>query len=156
MMEKICIVKRRRSYFTPETGGAGGISALATADDVLSHAAPEEREREVSLELTQEQSRRIRSDVRLYPGKPRMVNLETRESGEGRIIFHFTLSPLYGGKLLSSADVCWMLQVSRGFLARLVKNRQIDSYRIGRLRRFLFEDVIHYLGERKETPWQNT
>ncbi len=158
-MEKICIVKRRRSYPVADTDQPHLCSTREAGNEGLSCAARDEQKpqgqgRGVSLELTPEQSRTIRSDIRLHPGKSRMVSLETRETEGGKIVFHFTLSPLYGGKLLSSGDVCWMLQVSRGLLARLVRAREIESYKIGRLRRFLLDDVLHYLGQSKERPWQ--
>jgi excisionase family DNA binding protein len=40
-----------------------------------------------------------------------------------------------------------MLQISRSFLRKLVKNGTIKSYKIGKLRRFLLEDILDYLSQ---------
>lgn len=49
--------------------------------------------------------------------------------------------------MLDSKGVCQMLQVSRSFLSRLIRTEQIKSYKMGRLRRFLLEDVLEYLSQ---------
>jgi excisionase family DNA binding protein len=38
-----------------------------------------------------------------------------------------------------------MLQVSRSFLQKLVHGNKIKSYKLGRMRRFLLEDILEYL-----------
>lgn len=79
-----------------------------------------------------------------------MLYLETKRQDNGRVIFNFSLAPLYGGKMLCSKEVCKMLEISRSFLYKMVRTRRIDSYKIGRLRRFLLEDVLHYLSSSRE------
>ncbi len=79
-----------------------------------------------------------------------MLYLETKRQDNGRVIFNFSLAPLYGGKMLCSKEVCKMLEISRSFLRKMVRTGQIDSYKIGRLRRFLLEDVLHYLSNSRE------
>jgi len=52
--------------------------------------------------------------------------------------------------MLKSEHVCQMLQISRSLLMNLVKSRKIRSYKIGRLRRFLLEDILDYLSKSEE------
>lgn len=40
-----------------------------------------------------------------------------------------------------------MLQISRSFLTKLIKAGQMKSYKLGRLRRFLLEDILEYLSQ---------
>jgi excisionase family DNA binding protein len=156
-MEKICIVKRRRRDLFPvpdrteEDGersfGVGPAKQTLVADrDVREHA------RVISMELTSEQSRAIQSHVDLAPGKAFVVNLEKAEAEGGQMVFSFRLAPFYGGRMLSPGEVCTMLRISRSFLAKLVRTRELESYKMGRLRRFLFEDILHYLGHSREFP----
>jgi excisionase family DNA binding protein len=43
-----------------------------------------------------------------------------------------------------------MLQISNSLLMNLVKSKKIRSYRVGRLRRFLLQDVLDYLSRSEE------
>ncbi len=43
-----------------------------------------------------------------------------------------------------------MMQVSAGFLMKLVREKKLKSYKLGRLRRFSFQDVLNYLTENIE------
>jgi excisionase family DNA binding protein len=43
-----------------------------------------------------------------------------------------------------------MLQISNSLLMNLVKSRKIRSYKVGRLRRFLLQDVLDYLSRSEE------
>jgi len=38
-----------------------------------------------------------------------------------------------------------MLQISKSFLQKLVNEKKINSYKLGRRRRFLLEDILEYL-----------
>ena len=53
--------------------------------------------------------------------------------------------------MLKSIHVCQMLQIGKSTLMTLVKSRKIRSYKIGRLRRFLLEDILDYLSKSEET-----
>ena len=154
-MEKICIVKRRRRdlFAVPDLAEERNERILAVSVPP-SNLLPEKESRQsgkvISIELTPEQSEAMGSRVDLTPGKAFVLNLEAAEPQRGHMVFSFRLAPLYGGRMLSPGEVCVMLRISRSSLAKLVKSRKMDSYRIGRLRRFLFEDVLHYLGHSKE------
>jgi len=47
--------------------------------------------------------------------------------------------------MIAPNQVCQMLQVSRSFLQKLVHENKIKSYKLGRMRRFLLEDILEYL-----------
>jgi excisionase family DNA binding protein len=154
-MEKICIAKRRAKYPPLELHRPERQSVVEPVEDVFLRAVPEDyaprvTERAVSMELTHEQAMMFRSGIDLSPGKTCMVYLETRRPENGRVVFNFSLAPLYGGKMLCSNEVCTMLKIGRSLLRKMVQTRQIDSYKIGRLRRFLLEDVLHYLSSSRE------
>ena len=102
------------------------------------------------MELTHEQAMMFQSGIDLAQGRTYMVYLETKRQESGRIIFNFSPVPLYGGKMLCSKEVCGMLEVSRSFLRKMVRAGQMDSYKIGRLRRFLLGDVLHYLSNSRD------
>ncbi|MDP6923647.1 MAG: helix-turn-helix domain-containing protein [Candidatus Scalindua sp.] len=53
-------------------------------------------------------------------------------------------------KLLKTKEACRMMQVSAGFLMKLVREKKLKSYKLGRLRRFSFQDVLNYLTENIE------
>ena len=38
-----------------------------------------------------------------------------------------------------------MLQISRSFLQKLINEKKLNSYKLGRMRRFLLEDILEYL-----------
>ncbi len=155
-MEKICIAKRRVKYPPLKLHRPEPQSAVQTAEDVFLDAVPEDYvpkalERGISMELTNEQASMFHSGIDLSPGKACLVYLETKRPENSRVVFNFSVAPLYGGKMLSPKEVCGMLEVSKSFLRKLVRTRQIDSYKIGRLRRFLVEDVLHYLSSSRQS-----
>ena len=154
-MEKFCIAKRRTKYLPLELHRSERQSVAEPVEDVFLRAVPEEyvskvTERAVSMELTHEQEMMFRAGIDLSPGKTCMVYLETKRPENGRVVFNFSLAPLYGGKMLCSTEVCKMLEIGKSFLRKMVRTGQIQSYKIGRLRRFLLEDVLHYLSSSRE------
>jgi excisionase family DNA binding protein len=153
-MEKICLARRRRRDLSPAERATGGPSETMLTDTATLpvRCAPPGSPKTISMELTEEQSGIIQSGAGLTPGRACMVALETREAESGQVIFTFRMAPLFGGKMLSPSDVSAMLRISRSSLARLTKTHKLDSYRIGRLRRFLLEDVLHYLSRIREFP----
>lgn len=139
-MEKISIVKRRQLNNENDFRWAKGLPAK-----------PEDPSGDVEMVLNQD----------LTPGDTRFIPLESleRESSkvlrglsidhpmieQGRIVFTFRLKTDETLKLLTMDQVTQMLQISRSFLIRQVRNKRIKSYKFGRLRRFLLNDVIEYL-----------
>ena len=128
-MEKICIVKRRKAHFE----GAG--ETLEGSPPALDRPAAGHV---VSIALTPEQAETVRSNgcLRdLCQGEP------------SQIVFNLHLMGDQMPRLVRPRDVCEMLQVSRHTVSKLVRTGAIKSYKIGRLRRFLGQDIIEYLSQ---------
>ena len=150
-MEKICIAKRRRQEPFPGPDGSGTEDLRRPVGGALlpvgvDHSPSQGGANVISMELTPVQARLIQNRALLSPGRTYMVTLEEAEAKQGLMVFNFRMAPFHGGRMLKSRDVCGMLKISMSSLARLVKAHEIESYRIGRLRRFLLEDILHYLG----------
>jgi excisionase family DNA binding protein len=77
------------------------------------------------------------------------IDLDLEHYEDGQIVFNIHLKQIQRADMLDSKKVCHMLQVSRSFLSKLVKAEQIKSYKIGKLRRFLLEDILEYLSQGK-------
>ncbi|MCE5212327.1 MAG: helix-turn-helix domain-containing protein, partial [Deltaproteobacteria bacterium] len=59
-------------------------------------------------------------------------------------------------RMLAPNQVCQMLQVSRSFLQKIIHENRIKSYKLGRMRRFLLEDILEYLSNDAEfAPFDN-
>ena len=67
-----------------------------------------------------------------------------------KIVFNFHFKTVPAVTMLSTADVSRMLSVSPSFLRRLVRSGMMKSYKLGRLRRFLLDDVFEYMSR---TVW---
>ena len=122
-MEKICIVKRRRSDF-----GAMAVPHVEVPKQTCPQA--------VTIELSSQQSEAIRSNNRfqqLFGGSVAPIFLNVH------------LDATLPSRMLKTDDVCEILQVSKHTVMRLVKAETIRSHKIGRLRRFCPEDVMEYL-----------
>lgn len=183
-MEKICIVKRRKT------------SAQATQDPIVEiHTAPPvtspvsdqevteieqipevsapvpaadspesfniqdgdhlifkevagEEEQIFSIQLSPQQSEIVQSMnciKDLLSGKHHGVKMSMEQTADGSTAFNFHFKPVYTTRMLNPNDVSTMLQISKSMLYRLVKEKEIKSYKIGKLRRFLLEDVVDYL-----------
>ncbi len=78
------------------------------------------------------------------------ASADIRSDGEGRIILNLHLKYTYGTRMLTSIAVMEMLQISRAMLSRLVKDGKVRSYKIGRLRRFMLEDILEYISRNNE------
>ena len=155
-MEKICIVKRRRRdlFIDRERAGEKNVTGMRVHLPVppdQGTTGPKDPTRTISIDLTPEQSKVIRSCDELSPGRTCVIDVETAQKDGEHVVFNFRLVPLYGGRMLNSLDVCNMLQISKWSLRKLVRMNKMDSYRVGRLRRFLLEDVLHYLSHSRET-----
>lgn len=153
-MEKICIVKRRKDI--PHEFRKEDIYALLNNPGIHRKEAPafEEsngnKDHALSFNLTPEQSELIRSNGHinsLLTGTANSPFLDEQSNGNRQIIFKFHFEETGTVKLLKTKEVCHMLQVSPGFLMKLVKKKNLKSYKLGRLRRFSLEDVLNYLAE---------
>jgi excisionase family DNA binding protein len=126
-MEKICIVKRRKIHYDRAAESLEG-SPPAVGDPASLQV--------VSIALTAQQSEAIRSNghfQELCQGQPSQIVFNLHLLGE----------PL--PRMVTTREVCEMLQVSRHTVSKLVRTGAVQSYKIGRLRRFSGQDIIEYL-----------
>ncbi len=156
-MEKICIVKRRKKDWPeeqetvlgfPEGIAHAHITGVAYAE--ITRESENAEERSVSVQLTPEQSEIILSKDLLCVGVPHSIQMLKEEPKDGRLIFNFHFKSVYTTKMLNTRDACAMLQISRGLLVKITKEGKLQSYKIGRLRRYLLEDILIYLSKSKE------
>jgi excisionase family DNA binding protein len=169
-MEKLCIVRRRKPEVELGLGvaedldycvadgleyeaiGASNRLSLAWEYPLRGDVAGPD-DQKLSIELTPTQADVVKSHAyfKILLGAEAdgsSVGVERSENGE--IIFNFYFKQVYLSKMLTTSDVCTMLQVSRAFLGRLIKTGKLKSYKIGRLRRFSLEDILTHLGESAE------
>lgn len=168
LMEKICIVRRRiqtpalqdhQSFcekkdmgttneltslnsFVPDCNGKQHISPFrgAVRDD----------DNVIRIQLTPDQCKVVQSNGSLNHILGRIlgdINLDFERYEDGQIVFNLHLKHVQRADMIDSKGVCQMLQISRSFLSKLIKNEQIKSYKMGRLRRFLLEDILDYLSQ---------
>jgi excisionase family DNA binding protein len=146
-MEKICIVKRRQQY-VPQADNFQSIPDSKVAeelDDCSGHI--------VSIIMTREQSNMLqKSDYikDLLDHKIKDPILDVKLNNEGRIVLKLHLNNSLLLRMLRCDQVCQMLQISRSFLQKLIHENKLKSYKIGRLRRFLLEDILEFLLNNEE------
>ena len=155
-MEKMCIVKRRSSISNGERQSrdfmpVNNREVYGGADYEFENIADDESDN-LSLNLTPEQSELMQSNEHLnsfagHDTKSLVLNMK-KVGGQTSLNFHF--GDADSMKLLTTKEACRMLQVSASFLMRLVRERKLKSYKLGRLRRFSFQDVLNYLTENIE------
>jgi excisionase family DNA binding protein len=170
-MDKICIVKRRKRIGelgyqegAPIEGKPIAQPELASVScafinsasgiriqDSMPSAMPGNIDQKVSLQLNPLGHGAFDGNGSLQQVQPCESDVEAVDN-EGRYVFNFLFKKVHDVRMLSSKDVCIMLKVSRRFLSQLVKLGKIDSYKLGRLRRFLLDDILTYLGENKDKP----
>jgi excisionase family DNA binding protein len=107
----------------------------------------------ISITLTKEQSDRLQqSDYikELLNGSKKDPSLEIKINPNGQLSLNYKYTASFIIRMLSAHQVCQMLQISRSFLQKLVHENRMKSYKLGRLRRFLLEDVLDYLSNDKD------
>ncbi len=111
-------------------------------------SAPDDQKLSIRLTLTQAEVVKSHGYFKLLLGDAvdgSSAGMQRSEDGE--IVFNFYFRQVCMMKMLTASDVCDMLQVSRAFLAKLVRGGKLRSHKIGRLRRFSPEDVLAHLNE---------
>jgi excisionase family DNA binding protein len=76
--------------------------------------------------------------------------LDIKITPDGRLSLNYRFNDSLLLRMLAPNQVCQMLQVSRSFLQKLVHENRIKSYKLGRMRRFLLEDILEYLSNDAE------
>jgi len=102
----------------------------------------------ISITMTKEQSALLLQSEyikELLSGAKSDPSLDIKINPDGRIslYYHFNDSLLL--RMLSPIQVCQMLQISRSFLQKIINEKKLNSYKLGRMRRFLLEDILEYL-----------
>ncbi len=149
-MDKISIVKRRKkelgSMLKPGPGEAEKGTVVPDKPDGNINET-------ISINLTPEQYELVKSSQYikyLLNGDSSGVSLDVQKQGDGEIVFNFQFKKMDMVRMLKSEHVCQMLQISRSTLMSLVRSKTLRSYKIGRLRRFLLQDIIDYLSQSEE------
>lgn len=156
-LEKFCIVKRRKqgldqpfpSFLSIPTEESDSLSTPAS----VPAASANDEEGVLAVPLTAAQSRAIRAGgiLSLLEGPtPKSFQVDVERAEEGSIIFHFHL---HNHVMLNPLQVCRMMQISRSLLNRMILEKRIKSYKIGRLRRFFLNDILENL---KQQQTENT
>jgi hypothetical protein len=103
----------------------------------------------VCLTLTQDQIKTIKSSSGLqsvFNGELAGGHAELNYRDEP-ITIKFECEPLSPVRLLMSEDVIQMLRISNGFLKTIVRAGKLKSYKVGKGRRYMLEDILAYLAE---------
>lgn len=172
-MEKICIVKRRREQAQPEikvthTPPASHneifLSKIAqnnTAADIKSQLSNKKIVEEfkddsssvISIIMTKEQSALLQQSEyikELLTGAKKDPSLDIKINSDGQLALNYRYNESILLRMLCANQVCQMLQISKSFLQKLVNEKKINSYKLGRMRRFLLEDILEYLSNDEE------
>jgi len=112
----------------------------------------------ISITMTKEQSALLQQSEyikELLSGAKNDPSLDIKINTDGRISlnYHFNDSLLL--RMLSPNQVCQMLQISRSFLQKIINEKKLNSYKLGRMRRFLLEDILEYLSNDTEVTQFN-
>jgi excisionase family DNA binding protein len=148
-------VDERGTFGTaPASGSQAPRPREAQENDGATDGATDAAAKKVSLTLTQDQMKTLRFD-------PHMASLlyETNqavsgrvEHGDGEMTIQLELPSLPPVRLLKLDEVSRMLQVSKGCLHRILTEGKLRSYKIGRLRRVMLDDILSYLQSQQEWP----
>jgi excisionase family DNA binding protein len=177
-MEKICIVKRRQQYshLQDKQSLQDKKTLPVKFDDLKGRIKTEESklffeqktveefnndsDSVVSITMTEEQTKMLQTSEYikdLLNGTIKDHSFDIERDTYGRFMLNFRIKEAPLLKMLSSAQVCEMLQIGRSLLMRLIHEEKIKSYKIGRLRRFLWEDILTYLLSNEElAQWNRT
>jgi excisionase family DNA binding protein len=107
----------------------------------------------ISIIMTKEQSVLLQQSEyikELLSGAKSDPALDIKITPDGRLSLNYRFNDSLLLRMLAPNQVCQMLQVSRSFLQKLVHESRIKSYKLGRMRRFLLEDILEYLSNDAE------
>jgi excisionase family DNA binding protein len=102
----------------------------------------------ISIIMTKEQSALLQQSEyikELLSGTKNDPSFDIKINADGQLAINFRFNDSLLLRMLAPNQVCQMLQVSRSFLQKLVHEKKINSYKLGRMRRFLLEDILEYL-----------
>jgi excisionase family DNA binding protein len=174
-MEKICIVHLRKKMTNPvDIKGDCAQENLANEDGMLKGLSipvavnrcireihdgsvhlDDQRDaagRTVSLMLTQHQTRVLQSNPYIgsfLSAKP-AEGCEAVKHQDQTIVVKFEFGSIPPLRLLKVKEVIQMLRISRSYLNELVRQGKLKSYKLGRLRRLMLDDILVYLEGSRE------
>lgn len=143
-MEKITIVRRRKKAGTTQPEPKP--EPTPKSPEPQSSQIPPGKDR-IEINVNHSQYDQIKSEIpweKIVEGQIEGVGLEINETSAGQVLT-ISFKPVNSLRLLSSAQVCQMLNISRSTLAKWTKSGVINSYKLGRLRRFSLEEVLEFL-----------
>ncbi len=146
-MEKICIVKLRKNFRT-------SLAPEANAREGTVGGHGDSAGMRVSVTLTGDQTRALKSNPHLASllyEKPHALPGKMGH-GEAEMTIHLELPSLPPVRLLKLGEVTRMLRISRSSLHRILNEGTMKSYKLGRLRRLMLDDVLSYLASHQESP----
>ena len=170
-MEKICIVKRRQQHAQTEVKltipdnhsntlpPKVAVSAIASdkppqfPDKKIVEEFVDDSSSVISIIMTKEQSALLQQSEyikELLKGMKKDPSLDIKIDADGHLSLNFRYNESILLRMLCSNQVCQMLQISRSFLQKLVNEKKLNSYKLGRMRRFLLEDILEYLSTDEE------
>lgn len=112
----------------------------------------------ISITMTKEQSDLLKQSEyikELLSGEKSDPSMDIKLHPDGRISLNYHFNDSMVLRMLSPNQVCQMLQISRSFLQKIINDKKLNSYKLGRMRRFLLEDILEYLSNDMEVPQTN-
>jgi len=112
----------------------------------------------ISITMTKEQSELLKQSEyikELLSGEKSDPSMDIKLHPDGRISLNYHFNDSMVLRMLSPNQVCQMLQISRSFLQKIINEKKLNSYKLGRMRRFLLEDILEYLSNDMEVPQVN-
>ena len=112
----------------------------------------------ISITMTKEQSALLQQSEyikELLSGAKSDPSLDIKLTHDGRISLNYRFNDSLLLRMLSPNQVCQMLQISRSFLQKIINEKKLNSYKLGRMRRFLLEDILEYLSSDTEVTQLN-
>jgi len=93
----------------------------------------------ISIIMTKEQSALLQQSEyikELLAGVKKDPSLNIKINSDGQLALNFRYNESILLRMLCADQVCQMLQISKSFLQKLVNEKKINSYKLGRRRRF--------------------
>lgn len=112
----------------------------------------------ISITMTKEQSDLLKQSEyikELLSGEKSDPSMDIILHPDGRISLNYHFNDSMVLRMLSPNQVCQMLQISRSFLQKIINEKKLNSYKLGRMRRFLLEDILEYLSSDMEVAQLN-
>jgi len=130
------------------SGGGSIENSIEFPDKKIVEEFVENSSSVISITMTKEQSDLLQQSEYikdLLSGTKSDPALDIKITSDGRLSLNYRFNDSLILRMLAPNQVCQMLQVSRSFLQKLIHENKIKSYKLGRMRRFLLEDILEYL-----------